>query len=512
MRILMASSEIHPYSKSGGLADVVGALAKFLARAGHEVVFITPLHTGIKEKFPGLKRLDWRLSLPMRERMLFGEVWTLQVEDRLRGYFIHQPDYFYREGLYSVNGADYPDNADRFVYFSKAVTHLARYLPFKPDLVHVHDWQVGLVPLMIRHQKSFYQWYEAPPTCLTIHNLAYQGNFPWWDFGLTNLPFDYYTVDGVEFYSQMSCLKAGIVYSDMITTVSPRYAREILEPEAGAGMEGVLGRRRDVLTGILNGVDYEEWNPTKNPFLSHPYSVDNLEGKRAQKAALQEELGLPVRPNTPLFGTISRLVEQKGMGIEVEALEEILTSSDIQFVLLGSGDSKFRTAFLELERRHPGRVAIRIGFDQGLSHRIEAGCDFYIMPSFFEPCGLNQMYSLRYGTIPIVRATGGLDDSVVDLTEDFEKADGIKFHEFSTRALGKALRKALALYRVPELAARYRRNGMEVDFSWERAASKYVAFYERFLPGFGAKSELEGLGGAPAPEKARVSADIKPGL
>ena len=484
MKILLAASELHPYSKSGGLADMVGALAKFLARAGHQVVVVTPLYAGIKERVPGLKFLDWKLSFPMRERMVRGEVWSLTVSDNLRIHFIHQPEYYYRTGLYGEGGAVYPDNADRFIFFSKAVVNLARHLPLKPDLVHVHDWQAALVPLMIRHQKQHYQWHDAPATCLTIHNLAYQGNFPWWDFGLTNLPFDDFNSGAVEFYGMMSCLKAGIVYSDMITTVSPRYAREITELEFGCAMDGILRNRQSVLEGILNGVDYDEWNTTSNPFLLHPFSASDLAGKRAEKEALQQELELPVNTKIPLFGTISRLAEQKGIPILLAALEEML-AAEMQFVLLGSGDLMFSKAFLDLAQRHPKRVAIRIGFDQGLSHRIEAACDFYLMPSRFEPCGLNQMYSLRYGAIPIVRATGGLDDSVVDATEDISRADGVKFHEFTSRALAKAIRKALALYGEPELLDYYRQNGMNADFSWERTVKQFEGFYRRFLPAKG---------------------------
>jgi len=481
VKILLATSEIHPYSKSGGLADMVGALAKFLARAGHDVMVVTPLYPGIREQFPSMRILDWKLNFPMRERMLRGEVWSLAAADNLRIQFIHQPELYYREGLYGEDGAVYSDNADRFIFFCKAVVNLARHLPFKPDLVHVHDWQAGLVPLMIRHQKDFYQWHDAPATCLTIHNLAYQGNFPWWQFGLTNLPFDYFNSGDAEFFGTMSCLKAGIVYADMITTVSPTYAREITTPELGCAMDGILRTRAEVLTGILNGVDYDEWNTTHNPLLPHPFSADNLEGKKAQKAALQAELGLPVKPDAPLFGTISRLADQKGMPVELAALEEML-AAEMQFVLLGNGDPVFSAAFLDLARRHPDRVAVRIGFDQGLSHRIEGGCDFYLMPSHFEPCGLNQMYSLRYGTVPIVRATGGLDDSVIDATEDAARADGIKFYEYAPRALAKAIRKALALFPHPEVLDHYRQNGMRADFSWERTVLKYEEFYQRFLP------------------------------
>ena len=269
-------------------------------------------------------------------------------------------------------------------------------------MVHVHDWQVGLVPLLIQHEALVTGWKSAPATVLTIHNLAYQGLFPYADYQLTNLPNEYFHADGIEFYGQMSCLKAGIVYADIITTVSPRYAREITTEEYGSGLDGVLRGRHDRLVGILNGVDYGEWKTEGNKFLKFGYNAEDFAGKAAQKAALQAEMGLPVVPDVPLFGTVSRLAEQKGIDILISALEEML-SANMQFVLLGSGDPAYERGFRTLAERHPGKVAVKIGYDHGLSHRIEAGIDFFLMPSRFEPCGLNQMYSLRYGTIPIVR-------------------------------------------------------------------------------------------------------------
>jgi starch synthase len=412
MNILLASSEVHPFSKTGGLADMVGALGKALARAGHEARIVTPLYRGILEDFSEIKRLDWQFDLPLGANRVQAELFSLEVEKGLAIYFIHQPDFYNRGGYYLENNISYADNAERFIFFSKCVTHLARYLPWRADAVHVHDWQAGLVPALILNQKKNEGWGNPPPTCLTIHNLAYQGIFPPGAFALTNLPWEFFTADGVEFYGQLNCLKAGIVFADVITAVSPRYAREIMTEEFGCGLDDRLRQRQKNLFGILNGVDYEEWNTEKNPFLAMPYSLTRLAGKTANKLALQKELGLPQSKNVPLFGTISRLAEQKGVDIQLGALEEML-SADIQFVLLGSGSPAFERGYKQLARRFSKQVAVRIGYDEGLSHCIEAACDFFLMPSQFEPCGLNQMYSLRYGTIPIVRATGGLDDSVI---------------------------------------------------------------------------------------------------
>jgi starch synthase len=480
MKILLASSEVHPYSKTGGLADMVGALAKALARAGHRVGIVTPLYLGVRERFSDLKRLDTFLDLPLGVRRVRGEIWTLNPAPDLTIYFLDQPEYYQRDGLYQKDGIDYPDNAERFLFLCKAVAHLAQSLDWKPELVHLNDWQVAFAAMYLHHQRRLPDSQEVPRTCLTIHNLAYQGVFPASHYALTNLPWEYFVPSGVEFYGQLNCLKAGLCCADVLTAVSPRYAREITTPEFGCGLEGLLRERQRTLFGILNGVDYEEWNTTHNPYLRHPYSAEDLSGKTANKTELQAEFGLPAQPATPLFGSIGRMVEQKGVDIMLAALEEML-NSNIQFVQVGSGSAAFQRACQELSRRFPNRSAVRIGFDEGLSHRIEAGCDFFLMPSRFEPCGLNQMYSMRYATIPVVRATGGLDDTVIDPREDLACANGIKFHEYSGRALAKAIRKALALYETPELLHQFRLNSIAADFSWTRIATQFLEVYQRAL-------------------------------
>lgn len=478
MRILLASSEVHPYSKTGGLADMVGSLGKALAHQGHRVGLVTPLYLGVRERFPQMKLLNLPLDFPLGVNRVQGEVWGLDTESGLTMYFVDQPEFYQRSTLYHRDGVDYPDNAERFVFFSKAAAHLAFQLPWKPEVLHAHDWQAGLAALFVHHQKRLPGWGSGPGVCMTIHNLAYQGVYPAGQFALTNLPWEYFQPAGAEFYGQINCLKAGIVYSDRLTTVSPRYAREIATEEYGCGLDGLLRSRQQDLTGILNGVDYSEWNTINNRYIEHPFSATSLEGKQANKLALQREFGLPESAHVPLFGNIGRLVDQKGVDILLGALEEML-SANLQFVLLGTGAPAFQRGYQDIARRFAGRAAVRIGFDEGLSHRIEAGADFYLMPSRFEPCGLNQMYSLRYGTIPIVRAVGGLDDTVVDPKEDIERANGIKFHEYSSRALAKGIRKALVLYQEPELFRQFRLNGMQVDFSWERTAAEYVRVYKR---------------------------------
>jgi starch synthase len=480
MRVLLASSEVHPFSKTGGLADMVGALGKYLALAGHEIGVVTPLYANVREKFRDIRPHKLARTFPLGIEQITATVSTLQIAKRLTIYFVDQPEFFQRPALYGEKGADYPDNAERFVFFSKVVAYLARELPLKPQMVHTHDWQVGLVPLFLHHERTKLGWSSAPRTCFTIHNLAYQGNFPAWKYPLTNLPWEYFTPAGAEFFGSLNCLKAGLVYSDLLTTVSPRYAREITTEPFGHGLDGVLRLRQKDLIGILNGVDYDEWNTTRNRFLAHPYTIDDLSGKESAKLDLQRELGLPQTLEIPLFGTVSRLADQKGIDILLGALEEML-AANVQFVLLGNGQPEYERALRNLASRYPAKAAVRIGYDHALSHRIEAGADFFIMPSQFEPCGLNQMYSLRYGTIPIVRVTGGLDDSVTDVNEDLDQADGIKFYEYSSRALAKAIRKAIVLFETKELFAEFRRNAMQADFSWDRTAAEYVEVYKRAL-------------------------------
>ncbi|MCC6821610.1 MAG: glycogen synthase GlgA [Verrucomicrobia subdivision 3 bacterium] len=476
MRILLASSEVYPFSKTGGLADAVGALGKALAKAGHPVGIITPLYRGLRERFPKLQKADWQFDLLLGLKRVGAELWTLEVAEGLTLYFIHQPAYFDRAGLYGDNGADYGDNAERFIFFDKCVAHLARFLPWRPEVLHVHDWHTGLVPMLVAHQARAEGWTQPPKICLTIHNLAYQGCFPRSNFALTNLPGNLFTPETAEFYGQLNCLKAGIAGAEVITTVSPRYAREITTQEFGAGLDGLLRKRQSALVGILNGVDYEEWHTTANPYLPAGYSAANLAGKVECKRALQAEFALAVNPTVPVFGCVTRLADQKGMDLALGALEEML-AAEMQFVLLGSGAAECERAFQALAQRFPGQVGVRLGYDQALAHRIEAGSDFYLMPSRFEPCGLNQMYSLRYGTIPIVRRTGGLDDTIVDAVEDPAAANGIKFSDCSAHALARAMRKALALYQDAALLAQYRQCGMAAEFSWDQVVKQYLAVY-----------------------------------
>lgn len=478
MRILLASSEVHPYSKTGGLGDAVGAMGKALAAAGHEVAIVTPLYRGVREKLPGLRRVEWKFDLPVGHKRVNAELFVLDVSPELKVYFVDKPEYFDRAGIYNDSRGDFADNAERFIFFSKCVTHLGQHLPFNPDVLHVHDWPTGLVPMLVQHEHRSGKWPKPPRLCLTIHNLAYQGVFPKAAFALTNLPNHLFHPETIEFYHQMNFLKAGIACADGVTTVSPRYAREITTQEFGAGLDGLLRKRQDALSGILNGVDYDEWNTVKNPLIAASFSVDDLSGKSVCKAALQKYFGLSVDAGIPVFGSVSRLADQKGIDLTLGAIGEI-ASSGFQFVMLGSGSDNYERALRELAGRHPGKVGVQINYDHALAHQIEAGSDFFLMPSRFEPCGLNQLYSLRYGAIPIVRRTGGLDDTVVDAADDNARANGIKFLEPTHQALAKAMRKAMLLFEDKELLTRYRTNGMTENFSWSNAVREFESIYRK---------------------------------
>ena len=477
MKILMASSEVHPFSKTGGLADMVGALAKTLVTLGHEVGVLTPLYRGIRERFPGMERVDFELRLPLGGRMVEASMWRLVAESGATIYFVEQSEFFDRDGIYAEAGGVFPDNEARYIFFAKCAAYMARHFPWQPEVLHLHDWQAAPAALLVNHQKYREGWGTAPRVCLTLHNVAYQGQFVGNVFGLLNLPWDYFQPDGAEFYGGFNCLKSGIVYADLLTTVSPRYAREITQ-DLGHGLEGVLRKRVDTLTGILNGVDYAEWRTENNPHLAHAFNARDLRGKARGKLALQKELGLPVNPSTPLFATVTRLAGQKGMDLLLPALEEMLATNEMQFVLLGSGEPGLEHGFRELAERFPHKVVAQIGYDTRLSHRIEAGSDFFLMPSRYEPCGLNQMYSLRYGTIPIVRRTGGLDDSVVDFNDDLLHANGLKFEELTALATANAIRKALRIFADKELFGLLRRRGMAADFSWEQSAREYLRVFQ----------------------------------
>lgn len=477
MRVLFASSEVAPFSKTGGLADVSSALPKALARAGVDVRVVTPLNRAVKAGGWALREAG-RVEVVVG--MLRGEARLWEAEDPSgapRVWFVEHAPYFDRPGLYGEGGQDYPDNLERFAFFCRAVLAWLDRTDWKPHVVHCNDWQTALVPVYLRTCGRA-DW-DGIATVLTVHNLAYQGLFPADRFSVLGLPDHLFDPEYLEFWGQVNLLKGGLVFADILNTVSETYSKEIQTPELGCGLDALLGQRAADLYGILNGVDYSVWDPRNDPYLPARYGPEDLSGKTVCKAALQPEVGLREEPRVVLFGMVSRLVEQKGVDLVV-ACADRFPDSGAQLVLLGTGEPRYEAQLREAERRHPGWVAVRIGFDERLAHWIEAGCDAFLMPSRYEPSGLNQLYSLRYGTVPVVRRTGGLADSVVDATpEALERgtANGFVFEEYSVEAFWGAVSRALAAYRDPAVWGRLVRAGMAADFSWECAATRYLDLY-----------------------------------
>lgn len=473
MRVLFVSSEGLPYSKTGGLADVVEALPKALVAAGHEVVVLLPRYRGNKAKGVVLPSL----TIPMGAALGFPSIGEADTIAGVRYFFVDDPDYFDRDRLYGDKTGDYKDNAERFAEFSRAAVEFAKRV-WLADVLHCHDWQAALVPVILRTQHADDRVVRSLPVVFTIHNLAYQGLFPYTALRDIGLPDTLFTMDRLEFYGKLNLLKGGLIFSDYLTTVSRRYAKEIQTPEYGAGLEGVIRGRGERLVGILNGVDYSIWSPEVDTLIPQRYSAQNLEGKKACKRALLEGFGLPSdNLERPLIGIISRFVDQKGFDLIAEVGAEMM-QEDLTLVALGTGLPEYEKLFKDLAEKYTSRLGLKIGYDNALAHRIEAGSDMFLMPSAYEPCGLNQIYSLRYGTVPVVRATGGLDDTIQNFDLKTGQGTGFKFEEYDGAALLKCLRTALKTYRDRAAWRKLQANGMGKDFSWKASAAAYVTVYE----------------------------------
>ena len=479
MRIAFAVSEMTPFAKTGGLGDVGGALPRVLAGMGHQLIGFLPKYRVIDmEKHHLIKRPE-EIRVPMGDRTEAASLWEARRGD-VRIIFLDHPGYYDRDGLYQENAEDHPDNAERFIFFSRGILEALRVLDWRPDVIHCNDWQTGLIPAYLKTVYRDDPFFAGMASLLTIHNLAYQGVFPAELFSLTGLPAEVFTPAGMEFWGRKNCLKAGLVYADILNTVSPKYAQEIQTPEHGCGLDGVLRQRAADLYGVLNGVDYDEWNPRTDPYIAAPYAAEDLTGKALCKRDLQEVMALPARPDVPLLGVISRLAHHKGIDLVAEMAPQLL-SHDVQLVLLGTGDVWLEQALLDLGRQFPDQMAVRTGFDVGLSHKIEAGADIFLMPSRDEPCGLNQMYSLAYGTIPVVRATGGLDDTIIPFDPGTGTGNGFKFHDANAGELLRAVLAAIRFFRQPDAWVRLVQNAMAADYSWERSAKEYERLYRLAL-------------------------------
>jgi len=476
MNVVIAASECVPFAKTGGLADVVGALPGKIARLGHDIRVVLPYYRQTKKGSFNIASTGVQIEVLIGEKMVAAEIFSVE-KNGVKFYFVDNDDYYDRDQLYSTDEGDYLDNAERFIFFSKAVLETLKAMEFKPQIIHCHDWQTGLVPVLIDYMRPHEIFFSDVSTVFTIHNLAYQGQFWHLDMPMTNLPWSYFTPEGIEYYEKLNLIKGGIVFADVVNTVSEKYSQEIQTPEYGCGLDGVLRAKGDRLFGILNGVDYDQWGPEKDQYLVANYSLNDPAGKKECRKDLLKEYGLRLAASKPLISIISRLVDQKGFDLIGAKIEKIM-QLDIGLILLGTGDQKYHKLFERIAKKYPKKAGIKLGFDNKLAHKIEAGSDMFLMPSKYEPCGLNQIYSLRYGTVPIVRATGGLDDTIIDFDPATSKGNGFKFNDYTGQELLKTLKRAVKLFADNKMWRKLMENGMSCDFSWDTSAQKYVKLYQ----------------------------------
>jgi starch synthase len=476
MHIAFAASECVPFSKTGGLADVVGALPRALAALGHQVSVYLPRYRQTKLADP--QTVVRSITIPFDDKYRFCSVVTAGSSAGVKFYFVDYPPYFDREALYGSPAGDYPDNAERFALFSRAVLESSKVLGV-PHVFHCHDWQSALVPVMLRTLYAEDPAFREVATVFTIHNMGYQGLFPPDTLPLLMLPWELLTMSKMEFFGQVNFLKGALVLSDYVTTVSRKYSQEIQTTEYGFGLEGVLRDRAATVTGILNGVDYDEWSPQTDKFITAKYSAQDLSGKVKCKQDLLHAFGIGnTDAKVPVIGIVSRFAAQKGFDLIAQVMDR-LAREEMIMVVLGSGDKPYEEMFQRINKQFPNKIAAKVAFDNAIAHKIEAGADMFLMPSRYEPCGLNQIYSLKYGTVPIVRATGGLDDTIEPWDARTGKGTGFKFSDYTGEALLATIKQALLAYQDPSSWQTLMRNGMGRDFSWGASAREYGKIYER---------------------------------
>lgn len=476
MYIAFVASECVPFSKTGGLADVVGALPAALAALGHQVSVFLPRYR--QTKLSDAQTVVRSITVPFDDRYRFCSVLTGGSHSGVRFYFVDYPPFFDREALYGTAAGDYPDNAERFALFCRAVLEASKILGV-PQVFHCHDWQSALLPVLLHTQYVEDPAFRDVATVFTIHNIGYQGLFAPDTLALLTLPWDLLTISKMEFFGQVNFLKGALVYSDFVTTVSRKYSQEIQTAEFGFGLEGVLRDRSATVAGILNGVDYNDWSPQTDKFIAARYTSGDLSGKAACKQDLLAAFGMANGvPGVPVIGMVSRFAAQKGFDLMAQVMDR-LAREEVIMVALGSGDKQYQEMFLRLNKQYPQKIAVKIAYDDAIAHKIEAGSDMFLMPSKYEPCGLNQIYSLKYGTVPIVRATGGLDDTIESWDPRTGKGTGFKFSEYSGEALLLAIKEALRAFRDQTKWQVLMRNGMMKDFSWNASAREYARIYDR---------------------------------
>ncbi len=480
MKIVQVASELFPYVKTGGLADAVAALSATLAERGHEVaIFLPGYRAAVDHPLAAGAQRTLGLRVEMGDVFMTGEVRSFSPAKNLTIHLVCREEFFDRRNPYGTPERDYEDNHHRFIFFCKGVVEAMRFLELRADVIHGHDWQCGLLPLLVRHAEQRYGITLAMKTVFTIHNIAFQGVFPMGAFGCTNLPDELMSIDGVEFYGRMNMMKGGILFADQVTTVSPRYAREIQTSEFGCGLDGVVATRSDDIAGLINGIDTEVWNPATDKLIPGNFTVDNLTGKAVCRADLLKRGGFDPKFTGPVFGMVCRVTEQKGVDL-VLSNADFFIRNDVRLIVLGTGEKRLEAGLRDLAAAAPGHVFLATRLDEGMSHLIEAGSDFFLMPSRFEPCGLNQMYSQVYGTIPLVTRVGGLADTVADIDQNPTTGSGITF-PVSVTGVGAGLARSLALFADKPLFETTRARGMRKDFSWAKTAQAYEAIYENAL-------------------------------
>jgi len=482
MKVVYLSSEVVPFAKTGGLADIAGAIPKSIQELGVEIVVLMPLYGIIKEIKYLLTKTNIQFEVKIGDKVKSGCVYKGFLPDtQVPIYFLDNEQYYSRKGLYNYPGTtkDFEDNSERFIFFAQGALKVIEKLKINPDIVHCNDWQAGLIPVYIKTKYTEKECFKNTKTVMTIHNITYQGLFSHSDMNITGLDWSLFNWKQLEFYGKLNFLKGGIVFSDLITTVSKTYAKEIQTPEYGAGLDGVLKERANDLYGIVNGVDYSIWNPETDKYIITNYGIKNLKGKQLCKRALQRKYNLPER-DVPIIGMITRLIDQKGLDLVARKFRDLM-KTDSQFVLLGTGEPRYHELFRAYTKRFPHKVAVKLTFDEQSAHEIEAGADMFLMPSRFEPCGLNQLYSLKYGTIPIVRNTGGLADTITDVRScpvSNGKANGFSFKEYNANVMLDTIISAKDLFKNKSQWINLMKTGMTQDWSWERSAREYIELYK----------------------------------
>jgi len=474
MRIGIVASEATPFSKTGGLADVSGSLFKVFNKLGNETYLFLPYYKETRSKINDVNKGS-KISIKIGGKNIEGRILSKEISKGMNIILIEQNGYFDRENLYGTKEGDYTDNAERFGFFNLAVIESIKLLNLNLDILHLNDWQTGLIPLFLKENDMRIK------TLFTIHNLAYQGNFQKGILELLQIDEKYFNIDGIEFYNNLSFLKTGIVYSDFISTVSPTYAKEILTEEFGERLDGILKARKDKLVGILNGIDYKIWNPEKDKNIYKNYSIESLDLKKENKFYLGQKLVLDFHQDPPLFGMVSRLATQKGVDILVEALKDLSKKEEIRVVILGTGEKNLEEGLKALEEEYKSKIRVIIGFDEPLSHNIYAASDFFLMPSKYEPCGLGQIISLKYGTIPVVKETGGLKDTIDNFNDYTQCGNGFSFDEHSSEALANTIKRAFKVYNDRTKFNNLRKVAMNCDFSWENSGKKYLELFKKMM-------------------------------